>query len=52
MSKKAMSDPQTRRSLMKKTKDLAPYIKMASQRGVDDAVVVETSRVVRHRGCG
>jgi predicted metal-binding protein len=32
--------------VMKRTKDLAPYIKMACQRGVDDAVVVETSRVV------
>lgn len=31
---------------MKKTKDLAPYMKMAVERGVDDAVVVETSRVV------
>jgi predicted metal-binding protein len=31
---------------MKKTKDLAPYRKMACERGVDDAVVVETSRVV------
>jgi len=31
---------------MKKTKDLAPYVKMALQRGVDDAAVVETSRVV------
>jgi predicted metal-binding protein len=46
MSKKAMSDPQARLALMKRTKDLAPYIKMACQRGVDDAVVVETSRVV------
>jgi predicted metal-binding protein len=31
---------------MKRTKDLAPYITMASQRGVDHALVVETSRVV------
>ena len=31
---------------MKSTQRLAPYIKMASQQGVDRAVVVETTRVV------
>jgi len=45
MSKKAMSDPQARLALMKRTKDLARYIEMACQRGVDHAIVVETSRL-------
>jgi predicted metal-binding protein len=31
---------------MKKTQKLAPYMKMASERGVDSAVVVETPHVV------
>jgi predicted metal-binding protein len=32
--------------VMKKTQDLAQYIKMALERGVDDAVVVATAKVV------